>query len=256
MRVTVIGCGDAFGSGGRYNTATLIEVENSPAGPQTGGRACLLDCGATTMTAINAMGLDPDRIDLIVLTHLHGDHFGGIPFLLLDAQWVRKRTHPLRIIGPPGTIRRLHVMIEALFAGSCRETPWSFPWSVEDMAPGTQRTAEGFAISTVEVSHPSGSPATAVRIEAAGKVFVHSGDTEWTDALPAIAAGADLLFLECFAVDETPPHLDYARLLANRDAFDAERVVLTHMGPAMLDFRGQVDRSLFELAEDGLVFDL
>ncbi|MDQ0394325.1 MBL fold metallo-hydrolase [Labrys monachus] len=260
MRVTVIGCGDAFGSGGRYNTATLVEARNAANGARGAegrdGPVCLLDCGATTMTAINAMGVDPDRIDLIVLTHLHGDHFGGIPFLLLDAQWVRRRTRPLRIIGPPGTVDRLHVMIEALFAGSSLDTPWSFPWSAEDMTPGTQQTAAGFTIITAEVSHPSGSPATAVRLEAAGKAFVHSGDTEWTEALPAIAAGADLLFLECFAVEATPPHLDYARLLANREAFDAERVVLTHMGPSMLDYRGNVDRDLFELAEDGLVFDL
>jgi ribonuclease BN (tRNA processing enzyme) len=251
MRVTIVGCGDAFGSGGRYNTASLVEIVS--AGEK---RVCLLDCGATTMTALNAMGIDPDSIDVIMLTHLHGDHFGGIPFLLLDAQWIRKRERPLRIIGPPGTIERLAVTLEALFAGSAVETPWSFGWTVEEMEPGSRLEAEGFAIRTVEVFHPCGAPATAVRLEAGGKAFVHSGDTEWTDVLPEIARGADLLFLECFAIEETPPHLDYVKLLAKRSAFDARRVVLTHMGPAMLDFREHVDRRLFELAEDGLVFNL
>lgn len=252
MRVTVVGCGDAFGSGGRFNTASLVEIED----PQGGTRVCLLDCGATTMTALSAMDIDPDRIDLIMLTHLHGDHFGGVPFLLLDAQWVRKRTRSLRIIGPPGTIERVSAAIEVLFAGATMETPWSFAWSVEDMAPGTQREAHGFTIRTAEVIHPCGAPATAVRLEAGGKAFVHSGDTEWTEVLPVIAKGADLLFLECFAVEETPPHLDYTRLRARRGDFDAKRVVLTHMGPAMLDHRGQVDRILFDLAEDGMVIDV
>jgi ribonuclease BN (tRNA processing enzyme) len=252
MRITIVGCGDAFGSGGRYNTASLVEISD----PDAGDRVCLLDCGATTMTALNAMGIDPDRIDLIMLTHLHGDHFGGIPFLLLDAQWIRQRERPLRIVGPPGTIGRLAATLENLFAGSSLETPWTFEWQVEEMEPGSHRIIEGFSIHTVEVFHPCGAPPTAVRLEAGGKVFVHSGDTVWTDALPQIAAGADLLFLECFAIEETPPHLNYAKLLAKRGAFDAKRVVLTHMGPTMLDFRDQVDRALFELAEDGLVFNL
>ncbi|OCC04463.1 hypothetical protein BA190_12135 [Labrys sp. WJW] len=252
MRVTVVGCGDAFGSGGRFNTASLVEIEDA----QEGRTICLLDCGATTMTALSAMGIDPDQIDLIMLTHLHGDHFGGIPFLLLDAQWVRKRTRSLRIIGPPGTIERLSTTIEALFAGATMETPWSFAWSVEEMAPGTQREAQGFTIRTVEVVHPCGAPATAVRLEGDGKVFVHSGDTEWTEVLPQIADGADLLFLECFAIEETPPHLDYNRLLARRGDFNAKRVVLTHMGPTMLAYRDKVDRTLFDLAEDGMVIDV
>jgi ribonuclease BN (tRNA processing enzyme) len=247
MRITVIGCGDAFGSGGRFNSSTLIETQS---------RGCLLDCGASTMTALNAMGINPDRINLIVLTHLHGDHFGGLPFLLLDAQWVRKRTHPLRIIGPPGTADRLAVTIEALFAGTAADTKWSFIWTVEEMEPGSAREADGFGLRTIEVVHACGSPATAVRIEAGGKAFVHSGDTEWTEALPAIARGADLVFLECFAREATSPHLDYTQLLDKRDLFDAKRLILTHMGPTMLDYRDQVNRQLFELAEDGLVFDL
>ena len=247
MRITIVGCGDAFGSGGRFNTATLVEAEAA---------TCLLDCGATTMTALNARGIDPDRVDLIVLTHLHGDHFGGVPFLLLDAQWIRGRTRPLTIIGPPGTRQRLHVAIEALFAGSSARTPWSFFWHVEELEPGSATRACGFAISSALVVHPCGAPATAIRLEAGGTVFVHSGDTEWTDTLPQIAAGADLLFLECFALEQTPTHLDYGTLVERRALFDARHVVLTHMGPTMLDNIEVVDASLFDIAEDGRVFDL
>src|SRR6478735_8767077 len=152
MRITVIGCGDAFGSGGRFNAATLIETAKG---------ACLLDCGASTMTALNAHGVDPDRIDTIVLTHLHGDHFGGVPFLLLDAQWVRGRTRPLTIAGPPGTRRRVHATLEALFAGSSARTPWSFSWHIEEIAPDSGITLDGFDVLTTEVVHPSGAPATA-----------------------------------------------------------------------------------------------
>lgn len=247
MRITVIGCGDAFGSGGRFNAATLIETKDG---------ACLLDCGASTMTALNAVGVDPDRISVIVLTHLHGDHFGGVPFLLLDAQWVRRRTRPLTIIGPPGTRRRVHAALEALFDGASARTPWCFAWRVEEVEPGHDFTIDDFALHTTEVIHPCGAPATAVRIAAAGKTFVHSGDTEWTDALPSIAAGADLLFLECFAYEPTPTHLDYKLIASKRPLFDAKRIVLTHMGPAMLDRIGEIDTAAFDIADDGRVFEL
>ena len=247
MRITIVGCGDAFGSGGRFNTATLVEAAAA---------TCLLDCGATTMTALNARGIDPDRVDLIVLTHLHGDHFGGVPFLLLDAQWIRGRTRPLTIIGPPGTRRRLHLAIETLFAGSSARTPWSFSWHVDELEPGGTVEANGFTISSALVIHPCGAPATAIRLETGGLTFVHSGDTEWTPTLPQIAAGADLLFLECFALEQTPTHLDYHTLVERRAAFDARHIVLTHMGPTMLDNLDVVDRALFDIAEDGRVFEL
>src|SRR5262249_25421549 len=79
MRVTVIGCGDAFGSGGRFNTCFMLETVKA---------TLLVDCGASTPVALNARGIEHRNIDGIVLSHLHGDHFGGLPFLLLDAQFL------------------------------------------------------------------------------------------------------------------------------------------------------------------------
>jgi ribonuclease BN (tRNA processing enzyme) len=247
MRVTIIGCGDAFGSGGRFNSAMLVDV---------GDALCLLDCGASTMPALNSAKIDPNRIDIIVLTHLHGDHFGGVPFLLLDAQWVRARTRPLTIMGPPGTRRRLHDTFEALFSGASARTPWSFLWNVEEIEPGGAVHRNGFDVQTIEVNHPSGAPSTAVRLTHGGHVLVHSGDTEWTDALPAIAAGADLLFLECFAFEPTPTHLDYGILASRHGEFDATRIVLTHLGPTMLRRLGDIDLSRFAVAKDGDVYEL
>ena len=105
MQVRFVGCGDALGSGGRFNTCFHITD------------ACinlLIDCGASSLPALKRLGIARDDIDLILITHFHGDHFGGLPFLLLDAQFTR-RTRPLVIAGPEAIETRLTQLMEALF---------------------------------------------------------------------------------------------------------------------------------------------
>ena len=70
-----------------------------------------------------AAGLTFNDIDFVMCSHLHGDHFGGLPFFLLDAQLVSRRTQPLVIAGPPGLTERLNIIREAMFAGSTSIEP-------------------------------------------------------------------------------------------------------------------------------------
>src|SRR5690242_10684844 len=109
MKVTFLGSGDAFGSGGRFNTCFFVE---------TGSGNFLIDCGASSLIAIRKFGVDPNTISTIFISHLHGDHFGGLPFLLLDAQFYSKREAPLTLVGPPGFRERLAQAMELFFPGS------------------------------------------------------------------------------------------------------------------------------------------
>ncbi|MFG1478234.1 MBL fold metallo-hydrolase [Xanthobacter sp. V4C-4] len=247
MRLTVVGCGDAFGSGGRGNSCYLVEA---------GDTLLTLDFGASTPVALNRLGIDASRIDAVILSHLHGDHFGGLPTLLLDGQFARPRSRPLTIVGPPGTRARLDTLMETLFPGMGR-TPWRFDWQVLEPAPGATTALGGLSLATTEVVHPSGAPATAVRLTDGARTLAFSGDTQWTEALGPIAHGADLFICECSAFEGEPVgHLAYRTLEARRTSFAAGRILLTHMGEAMLARRGAVDASAFLLAEDGLVLDV
>src|SRR5258708_29610500 len=96
LRLTFLGSGDAFGSGGRLQTCMLVEGE---------GRRWLLDCGATSLVALRRAGIDPATIDAILISHPHGDHFGGVPFVLLDGQFRRGAPPPLVARPPPGEAR-------------------------------------------------------------------------------------------------------------------------------------------------------
>src|SRR5882757_7327107 len=180
MKLTIVGSGDAFGSGGRFNTCFFLETAKA---------TLLIDCGASALPALKGLKLDPNRIDGIVLSHLHGDHFGGLPFLLLDAQFLSRRSRPLLIAGPPGTRARLDALLEVFFPRSTANN-WRFAWSVVEIEPGRPTDFLGHVVTTTQVVHPSGAPSTAVRLSDRRKLFAYSGDTEWTEALLPVAADA------------------------------------------------------------------
>ena len=114
VEIRFVGCGDAFGSGGRFQTCIAVRSPND---------FFLIDCGASSLVAWRPQGIQPREVSKIFITHLHGDHFGGLPFLLLDAQYATKREEPLTIAGPPGLQERLEQAMEALFPGSSKVRP-------------------------------------------------------------------------------------------------------------------------------------
>lgn len=247
MRVTVIGCSDAFGSGGRFNTCFMVEGSKS---------RILLDCGASTPVALKVRNVDFNTIDGIVLTHLHGDHFGALPFLMLESQFHLQRSRPLTVIGPPGTRERVIAAMEVFFPLSS-QNDWHFPFWIGEIAPGVPEEQLGFGIRTVEVVHQSGAPSTAVRLTDGGKSVTYSGDTEWTDALIPISAGADLFIMECYDYSRSlPGHTSFATLKEKRASLTAKRIMVTHMNPSMLARQDEARAAGFIVAEDGLVVDV
>ncbi|HEX8664554.1 MAG TPA: MBL fold metallo-hydrolase [Beijerinckiaceae bacterium] len=247
MRLTVVGCGDAFGSGGRANTCFLVE---------TAATTVALDFGATSLVALKRLGIDPNRIDAVVLSHLHGDHFGGLPFLFLDAQFDSHRDKPLTVIGPPGTAERVRAAQEVFFPGSSGNK-WKFRLDIVDLPLKTDHAFADLGIWTLQVVHPSGAPSTAVRLTAGGRTLVFSGDTSWTEALVEIAQGADLFITECYRLAGAPvAHLSLEEIEANRARFNARRIMLTHMSQEVLKDLAAVEVRGYVAAHDGLVLDL
>ncbi|MFA5539349.1 MAG: MBL fold metallo-hydrolase [Gemmobacter sp.] len=225
MELRVLGCGDAFGSGGRMQTCFHVAA---------GSGAFLIDCGATALIAMRRHGIDPNGIGTILLSHLHGDHFGGLPFLILDAQLVSRRTAPLTVVGPPGLAARLSALMEAMFPGSATARR-RFALEIVEYTPGKTAEVNGITLTPFEVRHPSGAPTCALRIAVGGRILAYTGDTEWVEALIPAAQGADLLIAEAYTPEKPVPfHLDWATLRARLPEIGARRVLLTHMGPDML----------------------
>src|ERR1700689_2018409 len=161
LTVTFAGSGDAFGSGGRYQACIHLR----PAGSSP----LLLDCGATSLSALKRLGIDPGEIAAVFVSHLHGDHFGGLPFLILDGQFSR-RTKPLTVVAPPGISRRLSDTMECLFPGSSGVSR-HFAVDVIELPPGATATACGATVQAWEGDHPSGAPPLILRLSVARRVI-------------------------------------------------------------------------------------
>jgi len=247
MKLTIVGSGDAFGSGGRSNTCFWLETAKA---------TLVVDFGASALPALKALKLDSNAIDAIVLSHLHGDHFGGLPFLLLDYQFLARRKRSLLIAGPPGTQARLAAAMEVFFPKSTG-TNWRFPWRVHEIPVGVASDVLGHSVLTAEVIHQSGAPSTALRVSDGEKIFAYSGDTEWTEALKPIAAQADLFICECYTyAGKMTGHISWEIFKPKISALRAKRVMLTHMNPSVLARLDEVRAAGALVAEDGLVVEL
>jgi ribonuclease BN (tRNA processing enzyme) len=247
MQLTIVGSGDAFGSGGRFNTCFLLETARG---------VLLVDFGSSSLIALKAHAIDANRVDGILLSHLHGDHFGGLPFLLLDAQFLARRERPLLIAGPPGTRARLNQLLEVFFPLSTLNK-WRFSWNVVELDVGSSTEILGHSVSTAEVVHFSGAPSTALRISDGEKVFAYSGDTEWVDVLLSVAENADLFIVECYNYSGHPSgHLTWQILKPRLKDLRARRIMLTHMNPTMLDRLDEVQAEGVLIANDGAVIEL
>jgi ribonuclease BN (tRNA processing enzyme) len=241
VELRFLGTGDAFGSGGRLHTSTLVRAAEGNA---------LVDCGPSALASLRRDGLDPNTVDAVVLTHLHGDHFGGVPFLLMDAHYAAGRTRPLVIAGPAGVEAAVSRALDVLFPGAGGLVP-RFPVTYAEWAGGDAVTAGPATVTPFPVSHSTTTPCYGLRVEVGGRVLAFSGDTEWTDALLELSAGADLFVCECSGYQSAPPqHLDYLTLQQHRSALTCRRLLLTHMGEEML---AHVSALGVDTAHDGLV---
>jgi ribonuclease BN (tRNA processing enzyme) len=243
VRIQFAGSGDAFGSGGRFQACIHVEA---------GGIRFLVDCGASSLIALRRLALDPTAIDVVLVSHLHGDHFGGLPFLILDAQF-RRRARPLTIVGPPGIAMRIREAMEVFFPGSST-VERRFPTSFVELSDRKALVLGPLSVTGFEVVHPSGAPPFALRVACDDRVLAYSGDTEWTDALLDAAHGADLFVCEGYRLDRPVRfHLDVGAIQRALPKLQCRRLVVTHMGDDVLARAADLG---IETAEDGKVIDL
>jgi ribonuclease BN (tRNA processing enzyme) len=242
VRVRFLGTGNAFADGGRSHACIHLEAT---------GASLLLDCGGSSLPAIKK-AMNPETVQAIAISHLHGDHFGGIPYFLME-QYFAGRKAPLAIGGPSELQLRSTRAGEALFKDFFGKITIDYGLSFVTLRD-TPVTLGGAEVSAHPVKHVAESDPHGLRVKIDGKLIAYSGDARWSDELAAVAKGADLFICEStnFAKSD-PAHLSYKELIANRARLDCGRIILTHLG---LEAQQHLAEMELERAEDGMLITL
>ena len=243
MKLHILGCGDAFGSGGRNQSAYLVEA---------GDRPVLLDCGPTTLLAMKRAGFNPRRLDVVFISHLHGDHFGGLPFLFIEFLHQRPRAKPLHIAGPPRVKEKVYQLFRLMYGGpTASELP---PVDFHILNPGKPTVIEGIEVLPFRVPHQTHEISLGLKIQFAGKQILFSGDSAWSEIFIEHARGVDLFLCECSFYDQgTGNHVRYVELLNALPRLECRKLVLTHLGEEML---ARKEELAVVVAEDGMVIEI
>lgn len=244
VQVTVLGAGDAFGSGGRRQSSYLVR------GPSA---TFLMDAGPTVLAALKDAGRNSEEIDFILLSHLHGDHFGGLPFMIMEYLFERPRQRELLIAGPVGTPKRVMDLFRNMYKeASRRELPYRLRF--ETLVADESVTIGGVVVEPFAVPHQQREPSLGLTTRLDGKTILYSGDSGWTEEFVQRTGGVDLFLCECcYWETEVDFHINYPQFERNRGRIGARRIVLSHLGREVL---GKLDRVKEECARDGMVIDL
>lgn len=242
VSLQVIGCGDAFGSGGQFNTCFYVKSPSVK---------LLIDCGATSLPALKKQQIEIRGIDLIILTHFHGDHYGGLPYLLLDLA-INGQQKPLTIISPPGCREKVMKLLDLLYPGSAvlEKLEVEFrEYQPYQMHHVSEITLTAFPVIHTEETHPHG-----IRLTIGSKIIAYSGDTEWTDTLSELCASADLFICECSFYDSpVKGHMNYLELQQNLKVLEFKRILLTHFDGEMLS---NLEHVRLDYAREGEMIEL
>ena len=207
MRVTVLGSGDAFGAGGRFHSAYLdrgrrrdVPARLRPEHPAGGEAASTWDLA---------------KLDAVLLTHLHGDHFGGVPFLFMEYRYETPRTRPFAIYGPEGTERRVKALFAALYERTAAE-PLPFPVEYHELAAGRAVALGEARVTALPVHHVPELTAFGYRVEVGGAhvplLRRHGVDRRRS---AAHARGVDLFVCECSTFEtRLDIHVSYPEIAA------------------------------------------
>jgi ribonuclease BN (tRNA processing enzyme) len=254
MRLTVVGSGDAFHGGGRRHSCYLLEGDG--VGP------VMIDFGATALYGLRQLGRSARDIAGFAFTHLHGDHVGGYPFMIIDGMFQDVRTSLLDVVGPVGVEARLARVLDAAYGDlSSRARP--FGTRMREIAPGGELELAGATIRGFAAQHmdPPEQP-LCLRVSAAGKTVAFSGDTAPCDGLFEAADGADLLVAECSCMAQPcGRHCTWEDWKVQLSKVRSKRVLLTHLGT---EVRAKSAELLAEVpagvdvafADDGMVLEV
>lgn len=219
LELSFLGSGNAFTPNGRYWSSFLLN-----------GRY-LFEAPPTLLPHLKRLGVSLTDIRTVFISHFHGDHFLGLPLLLLEYLHVTPRREDLYIVGPPGVEEMMERLAEMAFP-NLSHADAGYQRRYLEVEPNRQQTVDDVCFQAFPMKHSRGKLASfGYRLQLAGKVLAYTGDTELCDELFALAAEADVLVLDCnYIQGEGPDHLSFADVPDIRKRLPlSTTIILTHL---------------------------
>ena len=195
----------------------------------------LFEAPPQALQSLNKLGVDPNGIEAVVLSHHHGDHFLGLPFLLLHWKHMGRRT-PVTIVGPPETEQITRAICAQVFPGDL-ESGYALEWRTA--TPGEPITIGGLTLESVPVKHDSRlTQSLGYHCNLEGRQFAYTGDSSMCDGVLELARRSEVLISECASREQRiPVHMnlvdDMPRLRAALPTDST--LLLTHVNTDVTD---------------------
>lgn len=217
MKVHFLGVGEACDPE-RFNTSLLVLSGSKK-------HYILLDCGFTTPHRYFADCFDPDQLDALWVSHFHGDHFFGIPLLLLRF-WEMGRVKPLLLVGPSGLQKKIEMALDLAYPSSLGKLQYALQY--HEMEDGGSLQAAGFRWQVAAMEHSE--PCLALKLSLDGKSVFYSGDGRSTLASARLAKGSTLLVHEAYRLaGQTANHGNLAECLDLARQAGCEKMAIVHV---------------------------
>jgi len=219
LELSFLGSANAFTPGGRYWSSFVAN-----------GRY-VFEAPPTLLPHFKHLGLPLADIRVVFVTHFHGDHFLGLPFLFLEYTYLTPRKEDLFIVGPPGIEAKSESLTEMAFPGlSDAETTYRRVYL--EVQPGGEHSLAGLRFQALPMRHAAQKMACfGYKLRLDGKTLAYTGDTEMCDEIFLLAEGADVLVLDCsYSESEGPEHLSLPEVLEVRKRVSPRTtIILTHL---------------------------
>jgi ribonuclease Z len=198
MKVTLLGTAGPEYFPDRLGISTLVEAN---------GEMLLFDVGRGTNQRLYESRINPKNISKIFLTHLHNDHFEGLPDLWITPWFLLGRDHGFELWGPEGTEQMVQGM-RLMFGHDLEARVNRFnPLANLDIKTNIVKSGviferNGVKVTAFAVEHADGNPAFGYRVEWNGRRVVLSGDTTLNENVIEQGTGADLLIHNVIAFSD------------------------------------------------------
>lgn len=253
LELVVLGSGGPR-SVGRAASAYLVRVAGVP--------RALVDVGPGAFLRLGELDVDFDRLDTVLLTHLHIDHAGDVAAFVKSRDLSYRRPLEFNFYGPTaeGEYPATSEFVGTLFGtqGAFRYLPGfrnTLDLRVTDVPVSSEPRLlfekDGLKVTAITVDHGE-VPALAFRVDAGGRSIVVTGDlASRTDALVTLAKDADLLVYDAAVLDPpaAPPilyelHTSPSRIGQVASQAGVATLLLSHLTPSVTENQEQVRSSI------------